>query len=78
MSASKRLPISRVGAQLANPRFFRDEEHALARAHRKLSREPEKSKRREKRRKAVARVPIRRKSVRAVASPRDAPLGAGL
>jgi putative transposase len=45
-----------TGEQIANPRFFREEEQALARAHRKLSKEPKATKRREKRRKVVARV----------------------
>ena len=45
-----------TGEQIANPRFFREEEQALARAHRKLSKEPKATKRREKQRKVVARV----------------------
>jgi putative transposase len=45
-----------TGEQIANPRFFRDEEQALARAHRKLSKEHKGTKQREKRRKMVARV----------------------
>src|SRR5207253_865489 len=58
------LPIARLktfaylstGEQVANPRFFRDEEQALARAHRKLSQEQKGTRKREKRRKVVARV----------------------
>jgi putative transposase len=45
-----------TGEQIANPRFFREEEQALARAHRQLSNEHKGTKRREKRRKVVARV----------------------
>ncbi len=45
-----------TGEQIANPRFFRDEQQALARAHRKLSKEQKGTKQREKRRKVVARV----------------------
>jgi putative transposase len=44
------------GEEIANPRFFRTEEAALARAQRKLSKAPRGSKQREKRRKVVARV----------------------
>jgi putative transposase len=44
------------GEQIDNPRFFREEEHALVRAHRRLSKEQKGSKAREKRRKVVARV----------------------
>jgi putative transposase len=45
-----------TGEQIANPRFFRDEEQALARAHRKLSKEQKGTKQREKQRKVVARM----------------------
>jgi len=45
-----------TGEEIANPRFFRREEAALARAHRKLARAPKGSKQREKRRNVVARV----------------------
>ena len=45
-----------TGEQIANPRFFREEERALAHAHRKLSKEQKGTPRREKRRKVVARV----------------------
>jgi putative transposase len=56
MSVSKRLPISRVGEQIDNPRFFRKEEQALARAHRKLASARKRTLQREKRRQVVARV----------------------
>ncbi len=45
-----------TGEQIANPRFFREEERALARAHRKLSKAHKGTPQREKRRKVVARV----------------------
>jgi putative transposase len=45
-----------TGEQIANPRFFRKEERALAHAHRKLSKEQKGTPSREKRRKVVARV----------------------
>jgi putative transposase len=45
-----------TGEQIANPRFFREEERALARAHRKLSKAHKGTPHREKRRKVVARV----------------------
>ena len=45
-----------TGEQIENPRFFREEEGALARAQRKLSKAPKGSKQREQRRKVVARV----------------------
>ena len=45
-----------TGEEIANPRFFRREEAALARASRKLSQSPKGSKQREKKRKVVARV----------------------
>ncbi len=45
-----------TGEQIENPRFFREEEHQLARAHRKHSKAQQGTKRREKRRKVVARV----------------------
>ncbi len=45
-----------TGERIDNPRFFREEELALARAHRKLSKERNETKLREKRRKVVARV----------------------
>jgi putative transposase len=45
-----------TGEQIANPRFFRQEERALSRAHRKLSRAQPGTEQREKRRKVVARV----------------------
>jgi len=50
------LRISSGGEQIANPRFFRTEEAALARASRKLSKAPAGSKERAKKRTAVARV----------------------
>src|SRR5258706_13877168 len=45
-----------TGEAIANPRFFRTEEAALARAQRKLSKAPKGSREREHRRKVVARV----------------------
>src|SRR2546428_7932562 len=70
--ASKRLPASEAGVgidvglksfaylstgeEIANPRFFRREEAALARAQRKLSKAPKGSKQRARRRTVVARV----------------------
>jgi putative transposase len=45
-----------TGEQIDNPRFFRKEEHALSRAHRKLSKAHLGTHQREKRRKVVARV----------------------
>jgi putative transposase len=45
-----------TGEEIANPRFFRSEEAALARASRKLSKSPKGSTQREKKRKVVARV----------------------
>jgi len=45
-----------TGEQIENPRFFREEEHHLARAHRKLSKAQKGTKHREKRRKVVARA----------------------
>ncbi len=45
-----------TGEDIANPRFLREEEIALARAQRKLSKAPKGSKEREKRRKVVART----------------------
>ena len=45
-----------TGGQIDNPRFFRKEEQALSRAHRKLSKEQQGTPQREKRRKVVARV----------------------
>jgi putative transposase len=45
-----------TGEEIANPRFFRTEEAALARAQRKLSQAPKGSREREHRRKVVARV----------------------
>jgi putative transposase len=45
-----------TGEQIANPRFFRKEEQALSRAHRKLSKARRGTQRREKRHKVVARV----------------------
>jgi len=44
------------GEEIANPRFFRMEEAALARAQRKLAKAPRGSKQRKKQRKVVARV----------------------
>ena len=44
------------GEQIENPRFFRQEEKALARAQRRLSREENGTARRRKRKKVVARV----------------------
>ncbi len=70
--ASKRLPASEAGVgidvglksfaylstgeEIANPRFFRREEAALARAQRKLSKAPKGSKQRARKRKVVARI----------------------
>jgi len=45
-----------TGEEIANPRFFRREAAAQARASRKLSKAPKGSKQREKKRKVVARV----------------------
>jgi len=45
-----------TGGQIDNPRFFRKEEQALARANRKLSKAHKGTPQREKRRKVVARV----------------------
>jgi putative transposase len=45
-----------TGEEIANPRFFRAEEAALARAHRKLSKAPKGSKQRAHKRKVVARI----------------------
>ena len=45
-----------TGEQIANPRFFREEERALARAHRHLSKAHKGTRLRDKRRKVVARV----------------------
>jgi putative transposase len=45
-----------TGEQIDNPRFFREEEHALARAQRTLSKEQKGTSERERRRKVVARV----------------------
>jgi len=44
------------GQEIANPRFFRCEEHALAKAQRRLSKEEQGTPERAKRRKVVARV----------------------
>jgi putative transposase len=44
------------GSQIENPRFFREEEQALAKAQRKLSRAKIKTKDKRKRRKVVARI----------------------
>jgi putative transposase len=44
------------GTTIENPRFFRQEEQALAKAQRKLSKQQKGSKRREKKRKVVARI----------------------
>jgi len=44
------------GTRIENPRFFREEEQHLAKAHRKLSKEAKGSKKREQRRKVVARI----------------------
>jgi putative transposase len=44
------------GEEIANPRFFRREEHALAQAHRRLSKEEQGTPERAKRRKVVSRV----------------------
>ena len=44
------------GSKIANPRFFRREEKALAKSQRKLSKQPKGSKERRKARKVVARV----------------------
>jgi putative transposase len=45
-----------TGEQIENPRFLREEEHHLARAHRRLSKAQQGTKRREQRPKVVARV----------------------
>ena len=45
-----------TGEQIDNPRFFRKEEQALSRAHRKLSQAHKGTQHREKRRRVVARV----------------------
>lgn len=45
-----------TGEEIPNPRFFRAEEAALARAQRKLSKAPKGSRERKKKRKVVARV----------------------
>jgi len=45
-----------TGGQIDNPRFFRKEEQALSRAHRKLSKAHKGTHQREKRRQVVARV----------------------
>ena len=45
-----------TGARIDNPRFFREEEQVLSRAHRKLSKAHKGTLQREKRRKVVARV----------------------
>jgi putative transposase len=45
-----------TGEAIANPRFFRAEEAALARAQRKLAKAPTRSKQRAKQRKVVARI----------------------
>lgn len=44
------------GTRIENPRFFREEEQPLAKAQRKLSQEAKGSKKREQRRKVVARI----------------------
>ncbi len=45
-----------TGEEIANPRFFRTEEAALARAQRKLAKAPKGSRERDRKRKVVARV----------------------
>jgi putative transposase len=45
-----------TGEEIDNPRFFRQEEHALSRVHRKLTSAQQGTPQREKRRKVVARV----------------------
>ncbi|MFI5277126.1 MAG: RNA-guided endonuclease InsQ/TnpB family protein, partial [Ktedonobacterales bacterium] len=45
-----------TGAEIANPRFFRAEENALAKAHRRLAKEAKGTPERAKRRRVVARV----------------------
>jgi putative transposase len=45
-----------TGEKINNPRFFRQQEKALAKAQRRLSKGPKRGPRRRKRRKAVARV----------------------
>ena len=45
-----------TGEQIDNPRFFRKEEQAVSRAHRKLSKAHKGTLQREKRRQVVARV----------------------
>jgi transposase len=58
MSASKCLPLSgRSGGQIANVRFFRKEELALARAHRKLFKAQKGTHQRAKRRKVHPAYP---------------------
>jgi putative transposase len=53
-----------TGEQIENPRFFRQEEQALARAQRRLSQAGNDTKRRKKRRKVVARIHERIKNRR--------------
>ena len=53
-----------TGEEIANPRFFRSEEAALARAQRKLSKAPKGGKQRARKRKVVARVHERIKNRR--------------
>lgn len=53
-----------TGDQIENPRFFRGEEHALARAQRRLSKAEKGTKMRKKRRKVVARIHERIKNRR--------------
>jgi putative transposase len=50
-----------IGEEVANPRFFRREEQALAKAHRRLSKEEQGTLARAPRRKVVARVHERRR-----------------
>ncbi len=53
-----------TGEQIDNPRFFREEEQALAKAQRRLSKAEKGSKKRKKRRKVVARIHERIKNRR--------------
>lgn len=55
MSASRPLHTS-DGSQIENPRFFRQEEHTLAKAQHKLPKAKSKTPEKRKRRKVVARI----------------------
>jgi len=71
-----------TGEAIANPRFFRSEEAALARAQRKLAKAPTGTKARAHKRKVVARIheriANRRKTFIERASPADAAVCTGL